>query len=116
MECRRAVVEIISSSRTPRQLTGVPTRDRNDVTLVSAYGRAYRALRSNRHLAGVGEAVDAMAVPRSFVPPVLRSLYLVRPDDPEERHEWGGRLPHDQDIATMLNIAASLHERVPEDV
>jgi hypothetical protein len=128
---------------------GIPTRDRNDVILISAYGRAYRCLRTIRRIAGEGEADDAAALTRVLLSTALRSLYVVQPDAPEERQlrlaqlvhssrrdqaamldemhrlgftniteqdvvtaraiadetKWAGRLPGDQDLASMLDLA-----------
>lgn len=64
---------------------GVPTRDANDLHLLSAYGRAYRCLRSIRKLAGEGEADDAAILTRSLLSTILRALYLVQPDGFMER-------------------------------
>lgn len=84
---------------------GVLTRDRNDVALLSAYGRGYRCLRSIRYLAGVGEAGDAAVLTRSLVSTVLRSLYLVQDDDPEERQRRLAQLTRRwrREGAAMLN-------------
>jgi hypothetical protein len=65
---------------------GVPTRDRVDVALLSAYGRAFRCLHSIRLLAERGDADDAAILTRSLVSIALRSLYLVQPDYVTERN------------------------------
>jgi hypothetical protein len=64
---------------------GAVERGVNDAFLRAAYGRAYRCLRSIRELACRGEADDAMILTRALLSIVARSLYLVAPDDQDER-------------------------------
>lgn len=68
---------------------GIPGRDRNDQLLVAAYGRAYRCFGSIRALAEPprSEADDAVVLTRTLLSIALRSLYLVAPDDLDEREE-----------------------------
>jgi hypothetical protein len=64
---------------------GPAPRDLNDSLLGAAFGRAYRCMRSIRDLACRGEADDALILTRSLLLIVARALYLIDPDDPEER-------------------------------
>jgi hypothetical protein len=76
---REAVEEATTSS------PGPAPRDMNDALLGAAYGRAYRCMRSIREIAGRGETQDAMILTRSLLSIVARSLYIVEPNDAEDR-------------------------------
>ena len=64
---------------------GVEVRDRNDGLLVGAYGRAYRCFTSIRELAARHEADDAWILARALLSIALQSLWLVQPEDLDER-------------------------------
>lgn len=66
---------------------GVAVRDHNDALLCAAYGRAYRCFASIRDLARPPrcEADDAWILARALLSIVLRSIWLVQPDNVNER-------------------------------
>ena len=99
--------------------SAVPTRDRCEVILVAAYGRAYRCLRSIRETAARGEADDATVLVRALVALILRSLYIVQPEEQAERQrrlaQWVGKSRRDQRV--MIEELRELeYEFTDEDV
>lgn len=59
--------------------------DLNQVFCYLGYVRAFRCFDSIRLLAAEARSDDALVLTRSLVSVVLRSLYLVQPEDPQER-------------------------------
>jgi len=98
---------------------GVPTRDRCDVILLAAYGRAYRCFRSIREIAARGEADDAMVLVRALLGLMLRAVYIVQPDAPEERErrlaQWIGKSRRDQ-RAMLQELKALGYEFTDDDL
>lgn len=98
---------------------GVPTRDRCDVILLAAYGRAYRCFRSMREVAARGEADDAMVLVRALLGLMLRAVYIVQADAPEERErrlaQWIGKSRRDQ-RAMLQELKALGYEFTDDDL
>jgi hypothetical protein len=96
---------------------GPAPRDLNDSFLGAAYGRAYRAMRSIRELAGRGEADDALILTRSLLSIAARSLYVVQPEETAERERRAAawRRTWAEDAARALDdLAASGFEPVDD--
>lgn len=61
--------------------------DLNEIFCYLGYVRAFRCFDSIRILAADGRSEDALILTRSLVSIALRTLYLVQPDDHEEREQ-----------------------------
>jgi len=70
--------------------------DLNDVYLLLSYTRAFRAFETIRDLAVDGRNDDALVLLRSFVSVILRGLYVVASDDPDERELRRRRIVHEE--------------------
>jgi hypothetical protein len=82
--CVAAEVILKEVENAPTQRSEVAD-DASDAFLRAAYGRGYRCLSSIRELACRGEADVAMILTRALLSIVGSSLYLVAPDDADER-------------------------------
>jgi hypothetical protein len=64
---------------------GPPLTDLNDVYLLLAYTRAFRAIETILDVSVDGRNDDALVLLRSFISVILRGLWVVQPDDADER-------------------------------
>jgi hypothetical protein len=72
---------------------GVTSYHRNEQLLGATFGRAYRCFRSIRDLAAIyAEADDALVLTRALVVITLRSLWLIKPEDVDERDARSDRV------------------------
>jgi hypothetical protein len=92
--------------------------DLSAVYLLLGYVRAFRCFDSIKLLADDGRNDDALVLLRSLVSVILRSLYLVVPDDPEERELRRRRTLHEEFVAEERRLRLAAHpgeaEQLPE--
>jgi hypothetical protein len=95
-EIAAELLAIVEERWAAQNEVGPPLTDLNDVYLLLAYTRAFRAFETIRDVSVDGRNDDALVLLRSFISVILRGLWVVQPDDADERELQRRRIVHEE--------------------
>lgn len=90
------LLALVEQGWAEREAAGIAVDDLNDVYLLLGYTRAFRCFETIRDLAVDGRNDDALVLVRSLISIVLRSLYVIASDQPEEHELRRRRVAHEE--------------------